>query len=178
MLFAMVGGVLLGIFAMVFVTRVGMQGGQLSVAPVRDPLEVSTMAPEVAENHRSEQYAGLTSVREVMALPSEFARAEALHIVAGRANAAAVQGMIFEANGIADEIERAMLLNVLFFRLAETDPQSALALARSDDFKGIRSIELTVWRVWSRADLDDALFAARAQMSALRQIASTDPQLA
>jgi len=126
---------------------------------------VPKMAQAVAEKHRDEQYANLTSVEEVIALPTEFARSEALYVLAGRSDSAGVQNLIFEANRIADEIERVALLGILFFRLTETDPQSALALSRTDHFNGIKSIEQDVWRAWARQDLEDALFAAKTQTS-------------
>ena len=70
------------------------------------------------------------SIEEVVALPTEFARSSALYAIAGRSDSADVQNLIFEANRIADDEERVRLLGILFFRLAETDPRSALALAR------------------------------------------------
>ena len=64
---------------------------------------------------------------------------------------------------------RADLLGILFFRLSETDPQSALAVARTDQFRSTRSIERIVWRTWARKNLDDALFAAKTQTSRAEQ---------
>lgn len=162
---ALVAGVLLGILTMLAVTRFGLSGKETTDEIVRDIADVPRLAREVAEKHRDERYARLTTVEEIIALPTEFARSEALHVLAGRSDSAGVQNLIFEANRIADEVERVKLLNILFFRLAETDPQSALALARTDYFNGIKSIEETVWRAWARKDLDDALFAAKAQTS-------------
>ncbi|MDJ0939742.1 MAG: hypothetical protein QNJ00_08245 [Woeseiaceae bacterium] len=134
-------------------------------AVVRDIVTQTTMTVEIAEQHREERYVQLATVEEVYALPTEFARREALYALAGRSDAGAVQGLIFEANRIADDMERISALQILFFRLAELDAQSALALARTEYFRGIKSIEETVWRSWGRRDLDDALFAAQTQTS-------------
>ena len=162
---ALVGGILLGIVAMHAVTRFGPPSNHSPDQIARDIVDVPRMAPAVAKKHRDEQYANLTSVEEVIALPTEFARSEALYVLAGRSDSAGVQNLIFEANRIADEIERVALLGILFFRLTETDPQSALALSRTDHFNGIESIEQDVWRAWARQDLEDALFAAKTQPS-------------
>lgn len=166
---ALIGGVLLGILAMLAVARFGPSSSQSPDAIVRDIVDVPKMTQAVAEKHRDEQYAQLTSIEEVMALPTEFARSEALYVLAGRSGSADIQRLIFEANRIADDEERISLLNILFFRLADTDPRSALAHARTDSFKSVRSIERTVWRTWARKDLDDALYAARTQTSTAHQ---------
>ncbi len=166
---ALIGGVLLGILAMLAAARFGSSSNQSPDEIVRDIVAVPKMAQAVAEKHRDERYAGLTSVEEVIVLPTEFARSEAMYALAGRSGSAGVQKLIFEANRIADDVERVSLLNILFFRLTETDPQSALALARIDHFKAIKSIERTVWRAWARKDLEDALFAAKIQTSVAHQ---------
>ena len=137
--------------------------------PVRDIVEVPKMSAAIAEQHRAKRYADLESVEDVQALPSAFARSEALYALAGRSDAARVQDLIFDANRIADEVERLAALNVLFYRLGELDPSSALALARTDYFHGVRAFEQTVWRAWGRMDLDAALFAAKTQTSAKTQ---------
>ena len=163
------GGVLLGILATLAFVRIEQPSNPPADDIVRDIVDVPQMAQAVAEQHRDERYANLVNIEQVLALPTEFARAEALHVLAGRSDSAGVQNLIFEANRIADDVERVALLNILFFRLTEADPQSALALARMDQFKAVKSFEQTVWRAWARKDLDDALFGARTQASAALQ---------
>lgn len=166
---AVIGGVLLGILIMLAVARLGPPTRQPPDEIVRDIVNVPKMAEAAAEKHRIEQYVGLTSVEEIVALPTEFDRSSAMYALAGRSDSAGVQNLIFEANRIADDMERVRLLDILFFRLAETDPQSALALARTDSFRATKSIEQTVWRAWARKDLDDALFVAKTQISIAQQ---------
>ncbi|MEQ8207243.1 MAG: hypothetical protein RIA65_13815, partial [Woeseia sp.] len=60
-------------------------------------------------------------------------------------------------------------LEILFFRLAELDPPSALAIVRSSPFNQMRSLEPTVWHAWARNDLDEALFAAKTQPTRVLQ---------
>lgn len=136
---------------------------------VRDLVATPTMPTAVAEKHRSENYRSLDTVPAIFELPTAFARSEALYALAGRSDAAALQQQIFAADRIADEVEREHSLNILFFRLAELDPESALALARTDYFRGTRSIADAVWSAWARKDFDGALFAAKTQVTAAAQ---------
>lgn len=162
---AAIGGILIGMIVMFAVGRFVPASNPSPDEIVRDIVDVPKMAQAVAERHRDEQYANLVSVEEVIALPTEFDRSEAMYALAGRSNSAGVQNLIFEANRVADDVERASLLNILFLRLASLDPQSALALARTDHFNATKSIQQTVWRAWARNDLDDALSAAKTQTS-------------
>ncbi len=140
-----------------------------AVEVVRDILDVPKMSVAAAEKHREDRYESLQSIDQIYALPSEFGRAEALYALAGRSDSGAVQNLIFEANRIANTEERAGALNILFFRLAELDPQSALALARIEYFRGDKSYERRVWISWGRRDLDAALAAANAETLSSRK---------
>ena len=166
---ALCSGVLLGVLMTLAAVRFGQSSNPSPGDIVRDITDVPQMAQAVAEKHRDEQYANLINIEQVLALPTEFARSEALYVLAGRSDSAGVQNLIFEANRIADSVERVGLLSILFFRLAEADPQSALALARMNQFRTVKSIERTVWRAWAREDLEEALFAAKTQVSAAHQ---------
>lgn len=161
-------GIAFGAIAMFVVQKSGTPA-ETSVAVVRDIVrdiaDVPTMTTHVADQHRDEQYQRLQTVEDVVALPTEFMRAEATHAMAGRADSATLQGHIFEADRIADDQQREGLLNILFFRLAEIDPRSALALSRDAGFKGLRSLQYTVWAAWGRKDLPAAIFEAKTQTS-------------
>jgi len=165
---ALFAGVLLGVLAMLFADRLTPSEGQARRV-VRDLVIAPAMTQATADKHREERYRNVTTIEGVMALPTEFARAEALYALAGRLGSGAIQALLFDADRIADDVERVQLLGILFFRLAEVDPQSALALARTDQFRTVKSLERTVWRTWARKDLDEALFAARTQTSIVDQ---------
>ncbi len=143
-----------------------------SVEIVRDIVVVDTMSQQAAEVHREDNYRKLATIIEVYALPTEFARTEALYALAGRSDADAVQALIFDANRIADEIDRNAALDVLFFRLAELDPPSALALSRTEFFRGVRNLERRVWMAWGRNDLDAALDMAASLSGSRRSFAA------
>ncbi len=166
---AVCGGLLLGVLATLAAVRMGQSSNASPDDIVRDIENIPQMAEAVAEKLRDEHYVSLVNIEQVLALPTEFARSEALYLLAGRSSAAEVQSLIFEANRIADNVERESLLNILFFQLAELDPKSALALAKTDHFKSLRSIERKVWRAWGRQDLDEALFAAKTQTTSMHQ---------
>ncbi len=136
---------------------------------IRDMVVVEKMSQIVAGEHRQDRYTALQSVEQIYTLPTEFGRAEALYVVAGREDSAGVQKLIFEANRISDGEDRSAALNILFFRLTEMDPQSALALARMDGLRGDRGLERRVWIAWGRRNLDEALAAANALSSPTRK---------
>lgn len=130
---------------------------------------VPTMSREAAELHRNSRYAGIGSIEETLALPGDFAQAEALYALAGRSDSAAIQNLIFQAGRITDPSDRSAALDILFLRLSELDPRSALALSRADEFRGNRQIEARVWHNWGKLDLDQALAAAAALESAAQR---------
>jgi len=136
---------------------------------VRDILDVPKMSVAAAEKHREDRYAALQSIDQIYALPSEFGRAEALYALAGRSDSGGVQNLIFEANRIANTEERSGALNILFFRLAELDPKSALVLTRTEYFRSDKNFERRVWISWGRRDLDEALAAANAETLSSRK---------
>ena len=128
---AIFAGVLFGAFAMLLVSNFD-SGNVATDGNIRDLAEVLPMTRAESVRHREERYRTLSGVAEVMALPTEFARAEALYALAGRSGSAAVRALIFEADRIVDDVARARLLGILFSRLTEIDPRSALTLARND----------------------------------------------
>jgi len=126
---ALIAGVFVGALAMLFAERFALEeGGTQGVA--RDLVTTPTMSRAAAEKHREARYRDLTTIEDIVALPTEFDRAEALYALAGRSGSGAIQALLYEADRVADDFEREQLLGILFFRLAEVDPQSALALAR------------------------------------------------
>lgn len=161
LIIAMLGSALCGALLTYFV--VAPDGEPTASEPVRDIVVVEKMSEAIAEEHRQDGYEALQTVEEIHALPSAFARAEALYALAGRSGSGAVQNLVFEANRIANDEDRSGALNILFFRLSELDPQSALALSRTDSLRGDRNQERRVWVSWARRDLDAALAAAKAE---------------
>ena len=126
---------------------------------------VPTLSRAAAESHRDSRYSSIHSIEDTLALPGDFAQTEALYALAGRSDSGQVQNLIFQANGIADPSDRRTALDILFSRLTELDPRSALALSRSDEFRVERHIEASVWHSWGKLNLDEALAGAVALAS-------------
>ena len=128
---------------------------------VRDIVDVPQARAADVERHRSDRYSRVSTIEDTLALPGDFTQTEALYVLAGRSNSAVVQDLIHDANRIADPTDRNAALSILFLRLAELDPLSALTLARMPGFSKNRGLESTIWRTWSKLDLDAALAHAR-----------------
>ena len=112
---------------------------------------------------RESSFIDINGIEDVLALPTEFSRREALHVLAGRSDADRLQKLIFDGDRISDRTLRGSTLTILFRRLAEVDPQTALALARIDPYRKDDGIENTIWRTWARNDLGEAIFAVKTQ---------------
>ena len=98
--------------------------------PIRDLDNVPRMSDAIAKQYREDRYDNLRTIEQILALPTDFARTEALYMLAGRSDSGSVQNLIYEANRIASAIDRDTALTILFSRLTELDPPSALAVAR------------------------------------------------
>jgi hypothetical protein len=124
-----------------------------------------------AELHRQDRYASIRTIEDTLALPTDFAETEALYVIAGRADSEETQNLIYQATKIRDRSDRKAALQILFLRLTELDPRSALAIARSPAVKSDSSLESSVWVAWGRLDLDEALVAAKQGNSSQRNLA-------
>lgn len=138
---------------------------------------VPQMSSAEAESHRAARFERLRTIENVLALPGEFAQTEALYALAGRSDSAGVQDLIFQADGIADPSDRKAALEILFSRLTELDPESALVLS-TGHFGSQQDIEATVWANWGRLDLDEALRRAAHVDSATQRRRAADALLA
>ncbi|MEO0617083.1 MAG: hypothetical protein AAFY69_13215 [Pseudomonadota bacterium] len=143
-----------------------------SAAPERDIGEVAPLSVQAAEQHRAERYAEITTIAETLALPTDFAQTEALYVIAGRSSSAELQDLIYDAARISERLDRSAALQILFLRLTELDPMSAVAIAQSPAFANERGFERAVWENWGRVDLDAALDAASGLSGADRRRAA------
>ena len=131
-------------------------------APIeRNIDDVADMSVSEAESHRRDRYASIRTIEDTLALPTDFAETEALYVIAGRADSEGLQDLIYQAEAIRDRTDRMAALEILFLRMTELDPRSALAIARSPTFKSEKSHERSVWAAWGRLDLEQALAEAK-----------------
>ncbi len=152
-------GVLLGVAATSYFMR-SAQELRFATAPARDLTDESDMSAAEAETHRRDRYASIRTIEDTLALPTDFAETEALYVLAGRADADELQNLIHQAARIRERTDRNAALGILFLRMSELDPRSAIAIARSPAFGADSSFERSVWRSWGRLDLDAAIAAA------------------
>ena len=122
-----------------------------------------TLSPADIQAARESNFADVQEIQDLLALPTEFARLEATHALAGRSNADRLQKLIFDGDRISERTVRDSTLTILFKRLAEVDPQTALALARIEPYSKDDGFEYAIWRIWARNNLDDAIIAVKAQ---------------
>lgn len=141
-------------------------------APERDIQSVPEVSLAEAEDHRADRYASIKTIEDTLALPTDFAETEALYAIAGRADSDEVQNLIHQAARIHDRNDRRAALGILFLRLTELDPYSALAIARTPTFQSDETHERSVWVAWGRLDLDAALRAASEGTSAQKNLAA------
>jgi hypothetical protein len=136
---------------------------------VRDIRDVPRISMDETEAHRADRFASLTTLEDTLTLPSDFAQTEALYVLAGRANSAEVQNLIHQATRIADTSDRRAAMSILFSRLADIDPHSAVAIAGQAPFTEDQWVEASFWRNWSRLNLDAALAGAKKMSPASRK---------
>ncbi len=158
----LLAGMLAGVVLLLAGQRLGIVGQGPATHPVRDIVDVAPMGSAEATRHRDNHFMELQTIESLQALPSEFDRGEALYALSGRSDSAGLQKLAFDAGRIADPVWRERALSIVFFRMTEMDPKSALVMARSDNFQGTRNIEKRVWRTWARMDLMAAIEAVRA----------------
>ncbi len=162
---------------------------RFSQAVTPDMPDVVDVSVAEAEALRTERYAGISTIEEILALPTDFAETEALYIVAGRSDSGGIQDLITQAAKIRSRDDRLAALQILFLRLTELDPKSALAISRTPSFRAYKNHEKAVWVAWGRLDLAAAIdeakrgtasekrFAAQALYSAVRGLENEDSEL-
>lgn len=129
------------------------------VTVVRDIHDVPRMSESEAQSHRANRFESLTTLEQTLAFPSDFDQTEALYVLAGRSNSDELQDLIQQANRVSDASDRRGAFSILFSRLSDVDPESAVALSGIAPFANEQKIASWIWRSWSRRDLDAALEA-------------------
>jgi hypothetical protein len=133
---------------------------------------VTHISAAQAQFHREDRYDSIRTIEDTLALPTDFAETEALYVIAGRADSGEVQNLIYQAARVRDRSDRKAALDILFLRLTELDPQSAVAIARTPAFRHDKTHEGSVWLAWGRLDLNSALRAAEQGNAAQKRLAA------
>lgn len=173
-------GLALGIAATVLVLNrsapAPIAGSPIEGSPrvVRDIGDVTPMTEVEVAAHRAQRFESLTSVEQILRLRSDFDQTEALYVLAGRSDSAEVQDLIHQTLRVADSSDRRAGLSILFARLTDIDPESAVAIAAHPPFTAERTVEPSIWRAWARSDLDAALLAASKLSPASRKTSAAE----
>ncbi len=168
---ALLVGVLIGSVTTVAL-RPAPETERFAVLVKPDMPEVSDISVAEAEFLREGRYENISTIEETLALPTDFAETEALYTIAGRADSGGVQDLVYQAARIQDRTDRQAALFILFLRLTELDPKSALAISRTPTFRSETRYENEVWTAWGRLDLSAALEEAKAGTAAQKNFAA------
>jgi len=120
-----------------------LKNGSLSVT------KQSTLPASDADTQRERGFESLNSIDEILTLASDFDQTEALFVLAGRSNSRDVQDLIGQAQTISDARDRRAALSILFSRLADIDPLTAVALSAQPEFAHEQAVLSAVWRSWA-----------------------------
>ncbi len=159
MLISLIVGLLLGAVITFFVVprETPVSFGS---AVERDDDYVPVISMAEVEVHREDSYESIETIDAVFALPTDFARSEALYVMAGREDTFGVHELIDQAIGITSPEDRRSAIGILLERLTELDPYDALETARQYPLASNPDFESGIWRAWGRLDLEHALTAA------------------
>lgn len=150
-------GILIGLVVGVLAVYSSLDGADDS--PIGELGDVRVFETVEVEQHRNNKFEDLNSIKAIQALPGEFTRAEALYALCSRSTGEELVNLALDATRITDPFWREPALAIIFERLAETDPNGALKLARSEAFRSDRTNQATVLQTWARFDLAGALAA-------------------
>lgn len=149
----------LGLFFAGGLVGVGLLVAGQFITRQQSPLEsTGTEAPEFPAAHEP-LVSGRVDLSGVLALPTEFARRQALYGLAAQSDGDRLRSLIADASQISDRRDREVALAVFFRRFCDLDPRAALTLANSDPHARTERYRNVVWQTWARNDLADAIFA-------------------
>jgi len=168
---ALLVGVLIGSVATI-VLKPAPETERFAVLVKPDMPTVTDISVAEAESLRAGRFENISTIEETLALPTDFAETEALYTIAGRADSGGVQGLIYQAARIQDRTDRQAALFILFLRLTELDPKSALAISRTPSFRSDTRYENEVWTAWGRLNLAAALEEATTGTAAQKNFAA------
>lgn len=137
--------------------------------PIVVPDEVPKLSTQDAVTHRETHYENITDLKEIQALPSDFAQTEALYSVAGRSNVDELIVLLDEADRIANHHDRRGALQILFSRYAELDPEGALEHLDSMRLPEETMIVGVIFYQWARMEVNAAIDAANNETHPQRQ---------
>ena len=122
-----------------------------------------------ALTHRERHYENLSSIEDVVSLPTDFSESEALYAVAGRANTDELIRLIQEATALGNRYERRAALQILYSRFIEIDALAALNYLDDSQLDIDQQIIRSMFYSLAKADLSQAIELANSYTNARRR---------
>lgn len=119
------------------------------------------LSSDAADAQRVLHYQDFASIEQAYRLPSDFARREALYVIAGRADSRQLRALIGEAKKIPEQARRLEVLEILLLRYVELEPRGALRSALDMDRTAVSRLVPPLIAAWSGNDLAAAVAATR-----------------
>lgn len=153
-------GALLGYFGATH----SLRSTDFKAAPIAVPvpMDITPLSEEDARQQRANNYQSVRGLADVLSLPTQFARTEALVALAGRSDASAIAELMIAARGVNPNLARLQMSNILLSRFVELDPLLALDHLLSSVLAAEQSQLIGVlFSGWAKTDLNAALHGAR-----------------
>lgn len=151
-----VGGVALGFYIGQRENQSSLDSAIRTQTTIR-PGSESRIAPAELKELRDDLYADITTIAQVMELPTDFSQSEATYVIAGRAEERALRRLIAETAEVLSPNDERAARGILFSRYGDLDPESAIAHLRELAPLYKLDIFFTIVNSWAKHDLDGAL---------------------
>jgi hypothetical protein len=133
---------------------------------------------------RPQSFGTIGQIEHADEISSTFARREALHAIAARADGTRLTELIIQAEAVENESDRVATLEILLLRLAEVDPEAALQRALESDPRNVPQLVTALsarapaqaWKFVSR--VADQLARTQYQAAVSTAWIAQDPQKA
>jgi hypothetical protein len=114
----------------------------------------------------------MTSILQTLELPTDFQQTAALYQLLARSGVEDVKRFIKETESVANPMDRAVGLNIIYARFADLDPNAAVDHLLSEVRTGGVDILFTIFSSWAKVDLNAAVAKSRElQVQSHRQTA-------
>ena len=128
--------------------------------------------PQVIAEETPHDVPQMTSILQTLELPTDFQQTAALYQLLARSGVEDVKRFIKETESVANPMDRAVGLNIIYARFADLDPNAAVDHLLSEVRTGGVDILFTIFSSWAKVDLNAAVAKSRElQVQSHRQTA-------
>lgn len=130
---------------------------------------IARITEQEARQHRESHFQSLTTIADILSLPSDFDQTEALYALAGRSDVTALEQLIEDALSLTHNQNRRAAVHILLSRYTELAPMKALDLLNQLPADEANRLIQVVYHHWARMDVNGALTAALNEPDRQRQ---------